>query len=34
MRANRFIGFTNYAVGIGVRAPHYEHILARKPVCD
>jgi len=29
MPANRFNGFTNYGVGIGLRAPHYEHILAR-----
>jgi len=34
MPANRFNGFTNYGVGIGLRAPHYEHILTRKPVCD
>jgi len=34
MPKNRFNGFTNYEIGIGLRAPHYEHILSRKPVVD
>jgi Protein of unknown function (DUF692) len=34
MPANRFNGFTDYGIGIGLRAPHYEHILSRKPVVD
>jgi uncharacterized protein len=34
MPANRFNSFTEYGVGIGLRVPHYEHILARKPVVD
>jgi len=34
MPANRFNGFTTYGIGIGLRAPHYDHILTRKPVCD
>ena len=34
MPKNRFNGFTNYGIGIGLRAPHYEHILSRKPVVD
>jgi uncharacterized protein len=34
MPANRFNNFTNYGVGIGLRAPHYDHILTRKPVVD
>ncbi len=34
MPANRFNGFTDYGIGIGLRAPHYHHILTRKPVCD
>src|SRR5271170_7048460 len=32
--ANRFNGFTDYGIGIGLRAPHYNHILTRKPVVD
>src|ERR1700761_8216982 len=32
--ANRFNGFTEYGVGIGLRIPHYQHILTRKPVVD
>jgi hypothetical protein len=32
--ANRFNGFTDYGVGIGLRIPHYHHILMRKPVVD
>ena len=34
MPANRFNGFTEYGVGIGLRVPHYNHILERRPVCD
>jgi hypothetical protein len=32
--ANRFNGFTEYGVGIGLRIPHYRHILNKKPVVD
>jgi uncharacterized protein len=34
MPANRFNGFTEYGVGIGLRVPHYNHILDKKPVVD
>ena len=34
MPANRFNGFTDYSVGIGLRVPHYRHILEKKPVVD
>src|ERR1700756_4043151 len=34
MPANRFNGFTDYGVGIGLRVPHYDHILTKKPVVD
>ena len=34
MPANRFNGFTDYGVGIGLRMPHYQHILEKKPVVD
>ncbi|MBL9173620.1 MAG: DUF692 domain-containing protein [Verrucomicrobiales bacterium] len=34
MAAHRFNGFTDYGVGIGLRIPHYRHILDRKPVVD
>ena len=34
MAANRFNGYTDYGVGIGLRVPHYDHILSRKPVVD
>ena len=34
MPANRFNGFTDYGVGIGLRVPHYTHIFAEKPVVD
>jgi len=34
MPGNRFNGFTDYGIGIGLRAPHYQHILTRKPVVD
>jgi uncharacterized protein (UPF0276 family) len=31
MPANKFNGFTDYGIGIGLRVPHYEHILTRQP---
>jgi uncharacterized protein (UPF0276 family) len=34
MPANRFNAFTEYGVGIGLRIPHYRHILEQKPVVD
>jgi len=34
MPANRFNAHTEYGIGIGLRIPHYEHILERKPVVD
>ncbi len=34
MPANRFNGYTNYGVGIGLRVPHYQHIFENKPVVD
>jgi len=34
MPANRFNGFTEYGIGIGLRIPHYTHILEKKPVVD
>lgn len=34
MPASRFNNFTDYGVGIGLRIPHYSHILARKPAVD
>ncbi|HEX3357356.1 MAG TPA: DUF692 domain-containing protein [Tepidisphaeraceae bacterium] len=34
MAANRFNGFTNLGIGIGLRVPHYNHILDKKPVVD
>src|SRR5271156_6121825 len=34
MPANRFNGHTDYGIGIGLRSPHYNHILTRKPVVD
>jgi hypothetical protein len=32
--ANRFNGFTDYGVGIGLRIPHYGHIFRHKPGVD
>jgi len=32
MPANRFNGFKDLGVGIGLRVPHYNHILSKKPV--
>lgn len=34
MPANRFNSFTEYGIGIGLRIPHYDHILTKKPVVD
>jgi uncharacterized protein len=34
MPANRYNGFTELGVGIGLRVPHYQHILGKKPVVD
>src|SRR5471030_3225193 len=34
MPANRFNNFTNYGIGLGLRVPHYQHILSQKPTCD
>ena len=34
MPANQFNGFTEFGVGIGLRVPHYQHILEKKPVVD
>src|SRR5580692_9651214 len=34
MPANPFNAFTNYGIGIGLRVPHYGHILSRKPTVD
>ncbi len=34
MPANRFNGFTDFGVGIGLRIPHYQHIFEKKPVVD
>jgi uncharacterized protein (UPF0276 family) len=34
MPANAFNGFTDYGIGIGLRVPHYHHILSEKPTVD
>src|SRR5580658_676375 len=34
MPANAFNGFKDYGIGVGLRVPHYNHILERKPVVD
>lgn len=34
MPANKHNGFTNLGIGIGLRVPHYQHILANKPKLD
>ena len=34
MPANAFNNHTSYDVGLGLRVPHYQHILSKKPVCD
>jgi len=33
MPANPHNGHTEYGVGLGLRVPHYRHILANKPTC-
>src|SRR6201982_2123148 len=34
MPANRFNGFKDYGIGIGLRIPHYRYIFEKKPVVD
>jgi hypothetical protein len=34
MPANAFNNHTDYGIGIGLRVPHYRHILEKKPVVD
>src|ERR1700691_5172398 len=34
MPVNAFNGFTDYEIGIGLRVPHYNHILSEKPTVD
>ncbi|TLD69779.1 DUF692 domain-containing protein [Phragmitibacter flavus] len=34
MPANFFNNHTDYGVGVGLRVPHYRHILEKKPVVD
>jgi uncharacterized protein (UPF0276 family) len=34
MPANPFNGWTDLGVGVGLRIPHYRHILEKKPVVD
>jgi hypothetical protein len=34
MPANRFNAHTEYGIGIGLRIPHYGHILEKKPAVD
>src|SRR3989344_5877004 len=34
MPANPFNGHTHLGIGIGLRIPHYSHILTKKPVVD
>ncbi len=34
MPANPFNSFTSYGIGLGLRVPHYRHILSNRPVCD
>lgn len=34
MPANRFNGYTDYGIGIGLRIPHYHHILTQQPTVD
>ncbi len=33
MPANRFNGHTDYGIGIGLRSPHYHHILDAQARC-
>ncbi len=34
MPANPHNGHTDLGIGLGLRVPHYRHILEKKPVCD
>jgi len=34
MPASPFNGWTDYGIGLGLRIPHYQHILERKPAVD
>lgn len=34
MPANRFNGYSDHGVGIGLRVPHYQHIFSKKPVVN
>ncbi len=34
MPANKFNGFTDYGIGLGLRVPHYDHILSEQPTVD
>jgi uncharacterized protein len=34
MPSNKFNGYTDYGVGIGLRIPHYQHIFEKRPVVD
>lgn len=34
MPSNRFNAFSGYGIGVGLRLPHYDHILREKPVVD
>lgn len=34
MPANKYNGFTHWGIGVGLRIPHYSHILSKKPVVD
>jgi uncharacterized protein (UPF0276 family) len=34
MPANKFNGFSNLGIGIGLRVPHYNHILTKQPSID
>ncbi len=34
MPANKFNGFTDLAIGVGLRIPHYDHIFSQAPAVD
>jgi len=34
MPANAFNAYTDYGIGIGLRVPHYDHILSERPTVD
>ncbi len=34
MTGNKFNGFTNYGIGVGLRSQHYQHVLKNKPKVD